>query len=123
MEPGNPRHGTFRNPVISADGRLLLFQSTASDLTQALNEGNPGLFLHDAQAEITRLVSRRGSENEATRDFPARVKLSAHGRTIAFDSFADYGSSGDANLTVDAFAVQLSAPDNISLRFQRENSP
>ena len=78
---GNPANGYSFNPTISADGRFVAFDSSATNLGDTT-----GVFVHDRQTGATQGV-RVGSD-------PA---LSADGRVVAFSSAASDLVPGDTN--------------------------
>jgi Tol biopolymer transport system component len=71
--------------VISADGRFVAFQSSATDLVAGDRNGRADVFVRDLRSGRTRLVSRSqtGGFADGT-SFP--VAISRHGRYVAFDS-------------------------------------
>ncbi|MGE0128901.1 MAG: TolB family protein [Blastocatellales bacterium] len=88
----------------SADGRFLVFRSTAPDL--AANDFNQldDIFVRDLRAGKTALVSRnRLGVSGAGRSLTADI--SADGRVIAFDSDAPDIVASDANNAFDVFVV------------------
>ena len=76
---------------LSADGRIVAFVSTATNLTP---EGQRGIFVHDRGTRVTEWVI-------AT--YTSRLSLSADGRFVAFDSSAPDLVAGDTNNNPDVF--------------------
>lgn len=75
-----------RAPWLSGSGGLIAFQSEASNLPQG--DGTTDLiYVHDREAEKTRLVSVN-SDGEAADEDSREPSLSADGRYAAFDSSA-----------------------------------
>ncbi len=70
--PGNK--ASF-SPVLSADGRWLLFRSLAADLAAGLVSGTENLFLRDLQSGTTRALTVSGVTNAA---------MTPDGRFVAF---------------------------------------
>ena len=101
-----------RDPVVSADGRYVVFRSQASTLV--LNDGNgvrDDVFIRDRQTANTELVSvntsgvsGNGASGEAlfTND-ETRMAVSANGRFVAFVSDASDLIANDANGQEDVF--------------------
>jgi Tol biopolymer transport system component len=87
-------------PSISADGRYVAFQSSASNLVPGDANGFADVFVHDRQTGTTERVSvsSAGAEGNQFSGYPA---ISADGRYVAFASRAsnfvplDYGSFSD----------------------------
>src|SRR2546430_1816072 len=75
-------------PAISADGRLVAFESVAGDLVDNDTNGDIDVFVRDLKTDTTTLVSVNyagtNSGNSQSR-FPV---FSADGRSVAFDSLA-----------------------------------
>jgi uncharacterized repeat protein (TIGR01451 family) len=98
---GNDRSGFLSGPAISADGRFVAFDSTATNL---LPGGNLpfNIFVHDRLTGTTEIVSvsRRGRQGEGLSSGP---DLSDDGRFVAFDSDAANLVRGDRNGITDVF--------------------
>jgi hypothetical protein len=97
------------SPVISSDGRLVAFVSTATDLVSTTdNNTATDVYVRDLQANTTRLVSANSAGTAAGNlesEFPA---ISADGRFVAFISFAtDLVSTSDNNHDSDTFVRDL----------------
>ena len=75
-------------PRLSADGRLVVFESQAANLVDGDSEGHSDVFLFDRDFGVTRRVSvaADGSAANADSHTPA---ISADGRVVAFVSAAD----------------------------------
>ncbi len=104
-------NGASREPDISADGRMIVFQSHASNLDPSDN-GPSGwtrsrqVFVHDRTMGTTRLLSRTitGSIGNAHSSQPA---ISSDGRVAAFTSSASNLVAGDTNRQNDVFVRDL----------------
>jgi Tol biopolymer transport system component len=99
---GAQGNGFSGNAAISADGRFVAFQSSATNLVPGGTNGQPQVFVRDRQAGTTWMVSvgPGGVQGDESSGAPA---LSADGRFIAFESFARNLVSGDTNFTSDVF--------------------
>ena len=78
--------GNARSVRISADGRVVVFDSTASDLAAGVNDttGDSDVFVHDRATGATLLASRAFDAPEAVGgDLPV---VAADGRFVAFTS-------------------------------------
>jgi len=103
-------------PFISADGRYVVFYSSASNLAAADTNGVEDVFIHDRQSgETTRVsVASDGSQaNNSSFD----SSISADGRYVAFYSYASNLVNGDTNGVPDIFVHdrQMGETTRISL--------
>ncbi len=109
---GGASHSTARShtPVLSADGRLIVFLSEATDLVT--NSTGPGfqLFARDLTLDQTGLISvslnGQGADSDFETSWPA---VSADGRKVAFDGLADDLVADDLNEVTDVFVRDLDA--------------
>ncbi len=108
-----PGNGTSTNPRISSDGRWVVFQSRASDLTSDSTRELTGIFLHDRSVGQTFSLSGPllGPANMAVSIQPI---ISVDGQAVAFSSFRADVAPGDFNENMDAFVLRLSAGDSDS---------
>jgi Tol biopolymer transport system component len=94
---GTPASGAA--PSISADGRLITFQSQDDTLPGVGNAALLYLFVRDVDAGTTTLVSRPTGLGPTTQDASSFVPVvAANGRFVAFESDAD-------NLTAETVAA------------------
>ena len=98
-------NSTFR-PAISADGRFVAFTSGATNLVPGDTNARPDVFVRDRITATTRRVSVRsgGAQGNGFSRLPA---ISAHGRFIAFQSFATNLVSADTNGFADVFVHDI----------------
>jgi Tol biopolymer transport system component len=92
---GAPGNDTSNYPSISADGRLIAFESFASNLTPNNTTGKQ-VFVHDRQTGQTEIVSvsvTGGQGNSYSYD----PSISADGRYIVFESSATNLVANDTN--------------------------
>jgi Tol biopolymer transport system component len=82
---GDDGNGDSFDPSISADGRFVVFHSTATNLSTRCDNGNSHIFRHDLDTGETICVSvnTEGEQGDGN-SFLARV--SADGRFVAFQS-------------------------------------
>jgi Tol biopolymer transport system component len=82
-------NGDSNEPVLAADGRSLVFMSTATDLT-TLADGNSSkdVFHRDLNTATTTLISHDSSGTAAADDASNGALLSADGSRVAFLSLA-----------------------------------
>ena len=92
----------FYTPSISADGRFVAFQSSASNLVVGDTNGTSDVFVHDRSTGITERVSV--SSTGAQVNAPSHdSSLSADGRFVAFTSGSMDLVNGDTNDATDIF--------------------
>ena len=104
-----------RYPALSADGRIVAFQSDASNLVANDTNGAMDVFVHDRQSGTTERVSvnSSGAEKSGASDFPA---LSSDGRLVVFESTATNLVAGDTNgFRVTFFPLSFFISDNMVL--------
>lgn len=98
---GAAANGSVSAGVLSADGRYVVFQSTASNLVT----GVTGLhvYRHDRTTGVTELVDLAAGSVNASAGPAFQPSVSADGRYVVFASPASDLVSGDANLVQDIF--------------------
>jgi len=101
-ENGGVGNGNSLQPAISADGRCVVFSSSAADLVAGDTDRIPDVFLRDLQLDVTELVSidSSGIKGDALSDLPV---VSADGTVVAFESFAKNLVANDTNHNEDVF--------------------
>ena len=105
-ESGNSFSGG--NPVLSADGRFVVFWSFASDLVATDTNGESDVFVRDLQTGTTTLVSVNRTGTDSGNDFSSfNPVISADGRFVAFTSFASDLVATDSNGVNDVFVRDL----------------
>ena len=93
-------------PSLSADGRYLAFQSSATNLILGDTNGTNDIFVRDLLNGTTVRASVDSGGNEA--DFRSvKPQISAAGRFVVFQSYADNLVPGDTNFTMDVFVRDL----------------
>lgn len=113
-EPGVSAYGVSWARAISSDGRVILFQSSATDLVPVIDDNvQYDLFVWREALAENRLVTRRTDGNAAWRGEQPSGVLSEDGNTIAFTSRAADQSWNvdDQNRTYDTFAYDVSTGD------------
>ncbi len=90
-------------PSISGDGRYVVFESTASNLSPDDSNTRRDIFLHDRQTGETKLISR-GLNGEPSNGASGNGRISADGQVITFESHASNLVAGDTNDLRDIFA-------------------
>ena len=85
---GGPSDGEADAPSISADGRMVAFSSTATDLVPGDANGQPDVFVRDRTAGTTSLVSV-DLDGTSSAGASGQPSISADGRIVAFTSLSD----------------------------------
>ena len=100
-----------RYPSISADGRFVAFDSSATNLATGDTNGNWDVFVRDLPNGMTTRVSVDASGAQVSGDSRAPT-LSADGRYVAFYSLSPGLVSGDTNAVSDVFVRDLLTGSN-----------
>jgi Tol biopolymer transport system component len=100
---GNQGNGYSMVPVISANGRFVVFGSYASNLVAGDTNGVPDIFVHDRWIGNTTRVNMGFLGDEANDYSYAPAALSADGRFVAFTSYASNLVLWDTNHVADIF--------------------
>jgi len=88
--------------ALSADGRVVAFESSATNLVPSDTNGTADVFVHDRQTGVTERVSVASDGTEGNNVSRSPV-LSADGRIVAFESLATNLVPGDTNGAYDVF--------------------
>jgi Tol biopolymer transport system component len=100
-------------PVISANGRYVVFHSADSNLVGGDTNGVFDIFLHDRRAGRTSRVSVSSVGAQANQESLGAASISSDGRYVAFTSLASNLVSGDVNDITDVFIRDLSTGQTI----------
>jgi Tol biopolymer transport system component len=104
---GQANGASFR-PVISADGRHVVFTSSASNLVADDTNGKADIFRHDRVTGVTARISVATGGRQASGD-SLTASVSDDGNLIAFASAAFDLSEDDANGAIDVFVRNVAA--------------
>jgi Tol biopolymer transport system component len=99
---GVPVNGSSNIPSISSDGRYIAFQSWATNLVVGDTNDSEDIFVHDRQTGQTTRASVSSTGEQGNMD-SIYASISANGRYVAFNSYANNIVDGDTNLTPDFF--------------------
>jgi len=99
---GEQANSISSHPVVSPDGRFVLFDSSANNLVAGDTNGWQDVFLRDRVSGVTTLVSV-GTGGVQANGPSVDYALSADGRFVAFQSYGSNLASGDTNGTYDIF--------------------
>jgi Tol biopolymer transport system component len=105
-EANGPSEAGGGAPGMSADGRFVVFFSTAQNLDPADATGTTNIYIRDRSDGTTRLVSRTSS-GEAANGPSQTPSVSADGRFVVFQSLASNLVEGDSNGHVDVFVANV----------------
>lgn len=106
LAPGGVQtNGGNRFPTMTDDGRLIAFESFATNLVPFDSNGRTDIYLLDrTTGQTTRLA--QPSEGESNGD-SLRPIITPNGHYVAFESSASDLVSGDTNGSIDAFVLNL----------------
>lgn len=99
---GRQANGPSFGSAISADGRYVVFASTATNLVLGDNNGWQDIFVRDRKSGTTSRVSIRTGGRQANGDSFGGA-ISADGRFVGFSSDATNLVAHDTNFTADVF--------------------
>src|ERR1035437_8563922 len=116
-------NGDSVSPVISADGRFVLFSSSANNLVPG-DSGQLGLdvFLRDRASNTTTLVSANFSGTGGGNGNSTSGQVSTNGRYVVFQSDSSDLLLGDTNGVSDIFVRDLQAGTNILVSVTSDGS-
>jgi Tol biopolymer transport system component len=108
-------NGSAFGPTISADGRKVAFESSATNLDPADTDTAWDVYVRDVTAGTTQLVSRASGPDGtkaggAERLSSAGSYISEDGRSIVFDSNATNLDRDDRDDNDDVYVRDLGAP-------------
>ncbi len=95
---GNQANHWSFDPWISANGRFVAFDSSATNLVSGDTNGDNDIFVHDRRTKKTKRVSVRSNGTQANDD-SALPSISANGRFVAWESPATNLVPGDTNIS------------------------
>ena len=112
-----PRWGPeFRSnlnpPIISGDGRFIVFELDHAGLRPMDSNHQVDLFVRDVEAGVTLLLSANRRGTGPGNGPSSSPMLAPDGRTVWFSSWASDLVSGDFNASRDFFQAELSAEDS-----------
>ena len=99
-------------PSISADGRYVAFESSASNLVAGDGNGEQDIFVRDLTSTTTVRVSVDSAEGEANSGSYI-ASISADGLFVAFESSASNLVAGDGNGEQDIFVRDLTSTTTV----------
>ncbi len=102
----------FRSTSITHDGRYFVFASRATNLVAEDRNGLSDIYLRDLTRDVTILLSSSDAGAAPGNGSSTMPILSADGRTVLFQSFADDLAPGDYNFSRDIFMAHIGGPDS-----------
>ncbi len=105
-------NGDSSSPLLSWDGRFVVFASKAGDLVDNDTNSASDIFVRDRLLGTTLLVSVNWAGTSAGNGPSTKPVLAADGRTVAFQSFASDLVPGDYNYRRDVFTLRLGGSDS-----------
>jgi hypothetical protein len=109
FRPSEQSNGGSQDPVISADGAFVAFDSTATNLVSSDTNRRADVFVRDLARGVTELISIGSKGRQANRR-SGFAQISSDGRYVAFGTLAtNLGSVVDTNNDFDVFVRDRSA--------------
>src|SRR6201991_4273377 len=99
--------GTSEDPVVSANGRFVAFESFAFNIIPDDDNGRKDVFYRDLQTGVTTLVSVNLSGTGGGNGDSQNPAISADGRYVAFESRAGNLVANDSNNSLDVFVRDM----------------
>jgi WD40 repeat protein len=106
---GNPCNGFCLTPAISADGVVVAFASSGTNLVRGDMNRKLDVFVHDLASGLTERASVDSSGGEGNGDSQYPPALSKDGQFVSFASDATNLVGGDTNLATDVFVRDRAA--------------
>ena len=103
---GVPADGDSIVPDLTADGRYVVFNSSATNLVAGDTNGVDDVFRKDLQTGTTTLVSRR-TDGAQGNSYSINPNITPNGKFIAYGSDASNLITGDTNGQTDLFVTRL----------------
>ena len=99
---GVEANGSSRDPSISGNGAYVAFSSDATNLFGPDGNAEQDIFVHNMKRGTTRRISVSSADVEAD-GYSSYASISADGRYVAFESFAENLIAHDTNGVTDVF--------------------
>jgi Tol biopolymer transport system component len=104
-------NGSSSSPLLSWDGRFVVYSSKASDLVDNDTNGVSDIFVRDRVLGNTILISLNVTGSGSGNGTSSKPLLAADGRTVVFQSFASDLVPRDYNDRRDVFVLRLGGAD------------
>jgi len=99
---GDEANGSSSDASISGDGKLVTFSSNATNLVGTDANAERDIFVHNRSRGSTRRISVSSADEEAD-GFSGSPSISADGRYVVFESFAENLIANDTNNFIDVY--------------------
>ena len=99
--------GTSEDPVVSANGRFVVYESFAFNIVPNDDNARKDIFYRDLQTGVTKLVSANSSGTGGGNGDSENPAISADGRFVAFQSRASNLVANDGNTFLDVFVRDM----------------
>ena len=99
------------NPDVSNDGRYVVFESSASNLSSLSNNGLTQIYRKDMTDDSIAMISRNTSQSAGGAGNSNRPRMSSDARFIVFDSDAGNDIVAGANGTRHIYLVDMDNPN------------
>jgi Ca2+-binding RTX toxin-like protein len=119
---GNPGNGSSFSHSISANGRLVAFSSSSSNLVPGDTNNSSDIFLRDLSANTTTRISVDSAGNPGN-GHSFGHSISGNGRFVAFSSSATNLVPGDTNNSSDIFLRDLLTNTTTCISVDSAGSP
>ncbi len=100
-------NGWSNSPVISADGRYIVFESVANNFGPNDTNGTIDVYMHDLIIGLTSLVSVNATGTDSGNLGATSPAISADGRYVAFQSFSNDLGPTDTNWNADIYVRNI----------------
>ena len=104
---GKASNGVSDSPDISADGRYVVYSSTAEDIVPNDDNGLKDIFLYDRQSGVTTLLSASGQRQNSANFLSTLPGFTGDGQTVLFHTWASDIAGNDFNHADDLFLVKI----------------
>jgi Tol biopolymer transport system component len=108
----NPSDGVCSSPVITPDGRFVIFASQSSNLVQGDDNASSDIFVRDLQTGTTLLLTQSALSGKVGDALSGSPILGRDGRTVIFTNFASNLAERDFNQQADLFLLRLPGPES-----------
>lgn len=116
----------YEYPIISADGKFVVFSSSSDGLVNNDNNGEEDVFIRNTQDDTTELVSYKGAMMESSTaddisSIPAKG-MSLDGRIVVFSTMANNVVGGDTNQCNDIFVRDMATGKSLLVSVNAEGT-
>lgn len=121
-----PPGDVYEYPIISADGKFVVFSSTSDGLVNNDNNDEEDVFIRNTQDDTTELVSSKGAMMESSTaddisSIPAKG-MSLDGRIVVFSTMANNVVGGDTNQCNDIFVRDMATGKSLLVSVNAEGT-